>query len=300
LFKIFKPSQRVYRFSISWSRILPDGKMPNVNRKGVEFYNNLIDELIKNGIVPFATLYHWDLPQSLQTEYNGLLSDKFVLHFAEYAKICFQLFGDRVKNWITFNEPFVISVHGSDFGVMAPGRCNLKISLKKGSDRSICKEGDSAVEIYQVTHNLLNAHALAVNIYRTEFSSQRGIIGITLNSDWNEPRSDSKEDTEAAQRLQEFQLAWFADPVFFGDYPESMKKSVDSRLPEFTEKQKQLLKGSSDFLGINGYTSRYVANGVVSRPGFQQDSKTIAYTTDLQGNLIGPLAWPEWLYVVPW
>lgn len=121
-----------------------------------------------------------------------------------------------------------------------------------------------------------------------------------MNSDWNEPRTQSLEDVGAAQRLQEFQLGWFADPIFFGDYPNSMKKNIGSRLPTFTEKEKQLLKGSADFLGINGYTSRYVSNETVEREGFQKDSQASQYTTDIHGNLIGELAYPEWLYIVPW
>lgn len=96
-----------------------------LNRRGVDFYNSLIDELLRNDIIPFITLYHWDLPDSLQKEYNGLLNEKFVLDFAEYSKICFQLFGDRVKNWITFNEPYVVAVLGNDYGVYAPGRCKI-------------------------------------------------------------------------------------------------------------------------------------------------------------------------------
>eukprot|EP01080_Neovahlkampfia_damariscottae_P010266 gene10266-2685_t len=281
---------KVYRFSISWSRILPTGRMP-INRKGVEFYNSLIDELLRNDIIPFITLYHWDLPDNLQKEYKGLLSEKFVTDFAEYSKICFQLFGDRVKNWITFNEPFVVAVLGHDFGVYAPGRC---------SERDICKEGNSPVEVYKTAHNLLNAHALAVTVFRSEFASQQGQIGISLNSDWNEPRTQSSEDIKAAQRLQEFQLGWFADPIFFGDYPNSMKKNVGSRLPTFTDKQKKMLKGSADFLGLNAYTSRYVTNETVDRDGFQKDTQTTQYTTDAHGNLIGQLEYPEWLYVVPW
>ena len=91
----------------------------------------MIDELIRNDIVPFITLYHWDLPRYLQDEYLGLLDKKFVKDFAEYAKVCYELFGDRVKNWITFNEPYILTVRGSDVGVMAPGRCKSILSFLK-------------------------------------------------------------------------------------------------------------------------------------------------------------------------
>ena len=189
------------------------------------------------------TLYHWDLPLALQVERDGWLNPDIAGLFADYAAICFKAFGDRVKNWTTLNEPWVSAVQGHNIGKHAPGRV-------------------SPDEPYVVGHNLLRAHALAVATYRRDFQqAQGGIIGITFNSDWREPKSAKREDVEAAQRSLEFHLGWFADPVYRGDYPAVMKERLGRRLPRFSAEEKKLLKGSSDFFGINHYRTRYAAAG---------------------------------------
>ncbi len=217
-----------YRLSLSWSRIMPEGKN-TINEEGVNFYNEIIDELLENNITPWVTLYHWDLPLALQLEDDGWLGESIIDYFVEYADVCFKRFGDRVKNWITLNEPWVVAILGYGHGVFAPGRV-------------------SEVEPYKVAHNLLLAHAYAVDHYRTNYSSQNGSIGITNNCDWREPLTDSKSDIDASQRALEFFLGWFADPIYLGDYPQVMKERIGEKLPEFTKKEKELLKGSSDFL----------------------------------------------------
>jgi len=132
------------------------------------------------------TLYHWDLPAALQHRYGGFLSRDIIPDFLNFASVVFNAFGDRVKNWITFNEPDVICGHGYSMGVMAPGR---------SSDRSRCPEGDSSTEPWLVAHHILLSHAHAVKLYRDEFQPvQKGQIGITLNGDWCEPYSDSPLD----------------------------------------------------------------------------------------------------------
>lgn len=231
---------QAYRFSISWSRIFPEGK-GKVNEEGVGFYSDLIDELLVNDIVPWVTLYHWDLPLALQTEKDGWLNSEIVEHFATYADLCFDLFGDRVKNWITLNEPWVVAILGYGQGVMAPGRV-------------------SNAEPYIAGHNLLLSHASAVECYRNKYSHQKGQIGITNNCDWREPLTDKEEDKEAAERALLFFLGWFADPIYIGDYPQVMKDRVGERLPQFTDEEKDLLKGSSDFFGLNHYTTMFAAN----------------------------------------
>ncbi|KAK9933189.1 hypothetical protein M0R45_020393 [Rubus argutus] len=127
-----------YRFSISWSRILPKGKISmGVNKEGIEYYNNLINELVANGIKPFVTLFHLDIPQTLEDEYGGFLSPQVVKHFEAYAELCFKEFGDRVKHWITLNEPVGFAVAGYGYGTMAPGRCSAWLE-------SNCTGGNSA------------------------------------------------------------------------------------------------------------------------------------------------------------
>ena len=230
-----------YRFSISWPRILPAGRGA-VNQNGIDFYNKLIDQLLEAGIEPWATLYHWDLPAALEFEIGGWLGEDISDAFADYAGVCFQHFGDRVKNWITINEAWVVSILGYGLGVFAPGRT-------------------SNVAPYLAGHNLLKAHAKAVRLYREKYQpAQHGQIGITNNCDWREPLTDTAADKAAAERALEFFLAWFADPIYKGDYPESMKTRLGSRLPEITPADRELIFGSSDFFGLNHYTTMYAAD----------------------------------------
>eukprot|EP01127_Copromyxa_protea_P017949 TRINITY_DN5547_c0_g2_i2.p1 TRINITY_DN5547_c0_g2~~TRINITY_DN5547_c0_g2_i2.p1 ORF type:complete len:531 (+),score=63.39 TRINITY_DN5547_c0_g2_i2:31-1623(+) len=279
-----------YRMSLSWSRLLPTGRLP-VNQKGVDHYNNEINLLLAAGIEPFVTLYHWDLPQELENQ-GGWLNPSTNLAFETYANISFSLFGDRVKYWTTFNEPYVVAWLGYGDGIYAPGRC---------SDRKICDQGDSSTEPYLVAHNLLLSHARAVSVYRNFYSSQNGQIGMAINSDWAEPLDpDNLSDQAAAVRYLEFLCGWFGDPVYFGDYPQSMKDGVGSRLPTFTEEEKNLLKGSADFFGLNHYTSVYATSPTSNLgEGWPQDSGV--NTTRLRNGIpIGPVADSDWLYVVPW
>lgn len=251
---------KAYRFSISWPRILPDGK-GKINPQGVAFYSDLIDELLKNDIEPWVTLYHWDLPLALHMEEDGWLSTGIANHFARYADICFGLFGDRVKNWITLNEPWVVAMLGYGQGTFAPGRT-------------------SNSEPYLAGHNLLLSHAKAVEVYRTKYqAAQKGKIGISNNCDWREPLTNAEEDKAAAERALEFYVGWFADPIYKGDYPASMVKGVGDRLPTFSPAESNLLKGSSDFFGLNHYTTMYAADahgkiqdaGVYGNGGISED-----------------------------
>ena len=237
---------KAYRFSIAWARILPAGRGV-VNQQGVDFYNKLIDALLAAGIEPWVTLYHWDLPAALEFEIDGWLGEEIADVFETYAATCFEHFGNRVKNWITINEAWVVAILGYGHGVFAPG--------KKSNDLP-----------YIAGHNLLLAHAKAVSVYRTKFQQQQqGLIGITNNCDWREPLTDTAKDKAASQRALEFFLAWFADPVYKGDYPAVMKERLGKRLPAFTESEKELLKGSSDFFGLNHYTTMLASDATNSK-----------------------------------
>lgn len=278
-----------YRFSISWSRIFPLGS-GEINQKGIDYYNQILNELVKYNIQPIVTLYHWDLPQGLHDNYLGWLSEEIEQDFVNYADVCFREFGDRVKIWLTINEPWTFSYLGYVTGGFAPGRC---------SDRSKCPAGDSATEGYLAGHNVLNAHAAAVELYRNKYQhTQAGRIGIALNHDWGEKLSDSPLDIAAAQRKNEFQVGyvkystvqyfqlstmffhmkllvfssiiciymnvhpfsrWFGDPIVFGDYPASMRERVGDRLPRFTDQQRRRLMGSIDFWAYNHYTTKYIS-----------------------------------------
>ncbi|MGL8333389.1 family 1 glycosylhydrolase, partial [Salmonella sp. NW596] len=280
-----------YRFSISWSRILPNGKYTgpeSINQEGVDFYNNMLDGLIANGIEPFVMLHHFDVPSALQAEYNGVLGRQFVSDFTAYADLCFQLFGDKVKYWATFNEPSVYNENGYQFEMT-------------GEDKP-------AIYPYIAGHNMLLAHGYAVKTYRDKYQKQQGgKIGISIVTTWLMPYSQSPKDIAASQRLWDFIVGWYLDPVVTGDYPCSMKSIVRDRLPQFTPEEQEMLKGSYDILGINYYTARY-ARAVPFSPNdvpvsYQKDQSVDMLTENIDGETIGPqsegmefmLVSPQWL-----
>ncbi|KAI3962639.1 hypothetical protein MKW92_041819 [Papaver armeniacum] len=238
-----------YRFSISWPRIIPNGRGP-VNPKGLEYYNNLINELISNGIQAHVTLFHYDIPQALEDEYGGWLSRKIVKDFTSYADVCFKEFGDRVSTWTTMNEANVLAFASYGMGTLPPERCSSPFGVRN------CTSGNSTTEPYIVTHNCLLAHASAARLYKNKYQGkQHGLIGFNLFGFGFSPVTNSAEDIAATRRANDFYLGWFAGPFVFGDYPESMKRNVGSRLPSFTPYEAKLVKGSCDFFGVNHYAS---------------------------------------------
>lgn len=257
-----------YRLSLSWSRLLPKGR-GEVNEDGLRFYNAVINALIERGITPWVTLYHWDLPSQLEQNYNGWLGpkEKIVEDFGNFAKLAFVEFGDRVKHWVTINEPWCAAVLGYCTGVHAPGR-----------------KVNPATEPYVAAHNMLLCHAEAARIYRElDNTLNNGQLGMALNAEWREPcEPQSKRDVAACQRSMDWQLGWFADPVHFGDYPHSMRQTLKSRLPSFTLKERNLLKGSCDFFGINYYTTTL---GVGPRRGLVDDASNTADCLPTETNL---------------
>ncbi|KAL6273430.1 hypothetical protein ACE6H2_024122 [Prunus campanulata] len=285
-----------YRMSIAWSRVLPNGTLSGgVNMAGINFYNSFINELISSGLTPFVTIFHWDLPQALVDEYGGFLSPKIVDHFRAFAKLCFENFGDRVKHWVTLNEPFTVSNHGYAIGAHAPGRCSAWQNLN-------CTGGDSGTEPYLVTHHQLLAHAATVKLYRDEYQAyQNGSIGITLVSHWYKPASNLRKDKWAAHRALDFMFGWFMDPVTYGHYPQSMRSFVGKRLPKFTNEESKLLEGSYDFIGINYYSARYASHKrrvSYAHKSYLTDPQ-VNETTELNGVPIGRQAASDWLYVYP-
>ncbi|KAK8916309.1 Beta-glucosidase 1 [Platanthera zijinensis] len=280
-----------YRFSISWSRIFPMGS-GKVNWRGVAYYNRLIDYMVQQGITPYANLYHYDLPEALERRYNGLLSKKVVEDYADYADFCFKTFGDRVKNWFTFNEPRVVAALGYDNGFFAPGRCT---NCPAG--------GNSATEPYIAAHNLILSHSAAVKRYRDKYqATQKGRIGILLDFVWYEPLTNSTADEAAAQRSRDFHLGWFLHPITYGEYPKSMREIVKERLPIFTPEEIKIVKGSADYVGINQYTSYYMYDPhlPLQIPFHYQTDWNAGFAFERNGVPIGPQAHSYWLYIVPW
>uniref|UniRef100_A0ACD5XJW4 Uncharacterized protein n=1 Tax=Avena sativa TaxID=4498 RepID=A0ACD5XJW4_AVESA len=241
-----------YRFSISWSRLIPNGRGA-VNPKGLEYYNNVIDELVKNGIQVHVMLSHLDIPQVLDDEYGGWLSPTIVEDFTEFADVCFREFGDRVSYWTTIDEPNVSALGSYDNGLFAPGRCSDPFGITK------CTAGNSTIEPYIAAHNMILAHASATRLYGEKYrATQKGAVGINVYSSWSYPLTNSNVDLEAAKRYLDFVFGWILEPFASGDYPEVMKTNAGTRLPSFTKSQSQLVKGAIDFVGINHYYSMYV------------------------------------------
>ncbi|XP_077229296.1 beta-glucosidase 18-like isoform X1 [Tasmannia lanceolata] len=283
-----------YRFSIAWSRILPEGRFGKINSVGIEFYNNLIDSLLLKGIQPFVTLSHYDIPQELEDRYGAWLSSQIQEDFGYYAEVCFKAFGDRVKYWSTFNEPNVMVPDGYLYGTYPPSHCS-----KPFGD---CPTGDSAIEPYIAAHNVILSHASAADIYRKRYQvKQGGSIGIVMTTCWYEPLRNIPADRSAAQRSLAFDIAWFLDPIIYGDYPPEMREILGSRLPTFSPHERSLLQNKLDFIGINHYTSLYAEDCMFSPCGSNTsvgEMFTVS-TGERDGLPIGtPTAMPGF-YVVP-
>lgn len=284
----------VYRFSISWSRVIPlGGRNDTVNEKGIAFYSNLIDQLLAHGIEPVATLYHWDVPQALYDRYGAFLNTKeFQADFKHYARLCFTRFGDRVQKWVTFNEPYIISIFAYLNGTLAPGHCR-----EAGTD--------TKTEPWRVGHTVILSHAVIVQMYMDEFHPlQKGQMSIVLNGHFYEPYDDqSALDRIAAEHRLIFYIGWFGDTVFLGqDYPPVMRAYLGSRLPEFTPEERQLLAHTApmnSFYGMNHYSTKY-ARALSDPPAEDDWSGNIEeLPTNSRGEEVGPVTGVAWLRVAP-
>ncbi|CAI0399839.1 unnamed protein product [Linum tenue] len=205
-----------YRFSISWTRIIPYGKIQTgVNEQGIKFYHDLLDLLEKHGLEPYVTIWHWDTPQALEAEYGGFLSRNIVKDFEDYCDFLFQEYGHRIKKWITLNEPVTYVMRGYDEGLHAPGRCSV------WANRA-CVAGDSATEPYIVTHNLLLAHAAGYRLYENKYKKQQGVVGITIVTFYFLPYSGQTADVDAAQRALDFIISQMGSDWQFL-YPDGLR-----------------------------------------------------------------------------
>ena len=251
-----------YRFSISWPRILPQGK-GTINQKGLDFYDRLVDKLSDAGIVPNVTLNHWDLPQAIQ-EKGGWPNRDTVDWFVDYAQIMFDRLGDRVKMWATHNEPWAISSCGYGQGFFAPGIADTS-------------------QHYQTAHHLLLSHGKTVQAFRA--GNYAGKIGIVLSTTYNRPASEKKADIAACTRVNQDNISLFLDPIYFGTYPELLMEWIGAHAPVIKSGDMKNIKQPIDFLGINYYMTFDVSyspwGGLLKMDMQQASSGNWGFTKDI-------------------
>jgi len=238
-----------YRFSLSWSRILPQGTGA-VNERGLDFYDRLVDALLARGIRPLATLYHWDLPVALQDQGGWLVRDT-AYAFADYAEVVARRLGDRVQWWLTQNEPWCSAYLGYALGIHAPGLQDKRLAVRVG-------------------HYLLLAHGLAVPRLRAHLSAQAQ-VGIALDFYPVYAADDHPETLLAVKRADTFRNRWFLDPLFRGHYPDDLFSDLGVAPPPIHEGDFSIISTPIDFLGVN-YYSRMLVRG-------RTDAETVAEST---------------------
>lgn len=231
-----------YRFSIAWSRVLPQGTGA-ANPAGLAFYDRLTDQLLGRGIEPMATLYHWDLPAALDDR-GGWLNPDAPKWFGEYAALVFRKLDDRVKLWATVNEPWVVADGGYLQGALAPGHRSL-------------------FEAPIVSHHLLCAHGVAVRAYRGE---GRHRIGLVVNLEPKHHASAAPGDIAAAQRADAYMNRQYLDPVFSGRYPQELAEIFAAAWPQWPQADFKLIGEPIDFLGVNYYTRSVVRSDADAWP----------------------------------
>ena len=236
-----------FRFSIAWPRVLPAGR-GSVNQAGLDFYDRLVDELLANGIEPFPTLFHWDTPQVLEDE-GGWSSRSTAEAFVGYAEAVAERLGDRIKHWITHNEPWVVAWIGHSWGVHAPGRTS---------------EADAVA----AAHHLLLSHGWAVEAIRRAAPDAK--VGITLNLAHAYPTSDSPEDEAAAWQVDGEGNRWFLDPLYRGSYPADLLERNELVAPHVRDGDLATIAAPTDFLGVNNYF-RFLVSGGPAGPQIQRN-----------------------------
>ncbi|XP_048001125.1 myrosinase 1-like [Leguminivora glycinivorella] len=288
-----------YRFSISWPRLLPLGFSNKISQDGRRYYNSIIDGLLARGVAPVVTLYHWDLPQRLQ-DLGGWTNPLIVDWFADYARTVFSLFADRVRTWVTINEPGSVCDMGYT-GVLAPGIRDMDVGAL------LC------------TKHVLLAHAAAYRVYQKEFKTKYyGELSIANHEMWLEPKTD--QDVETTSLAREYLYGRYSHPIYSstGGWPPALEKYMAekskregyprSRFPPFTQDEIQLLKGSFDYYGLNHYTSRIVRTATTeTRLSHKPRDKLLEFTSrgakEIGAMLEAPAHWKigqsPWLKVYP-
>lgn len=225
-----------YRFSVSWPRVLPNGHGA-VNEAGLDYYDRLVDGLLAASIEPYITLFHWDLPQALQDEMGGFADRRCAFHFADYAELIARRLGDRVKHWITLNEPWVHATLGHLRGIHAPGQINPWVFMR-------------------VAHNQMLAHGLATQ--RLRAVAPDASIGISLNLAPIYPQNDNEKNRRAADLADQFVNRLYLDALLKGQYPEPLWSKLRLFQPRIEPRDMELISQPLDFLGVNYYSRAFV------------------------------------------
>jgi len=251
-----------YRFSISWPRILPEGK-GRVNEKGLDFYSRLTDALLENGITPLVTVWHGDHPRLLD-EMGGWTNRTMIDLYADYAQVLFRRLGDRVRHWITLNEPNCFLYQGFGDGRCPPGLNDYRLA-------------------YQAIHNALVGHGKAVERLRAARPENR--IGITMSCQWWSPASDSERDGKAARIADLRNDLWLLDAVHLGRYPQEYVEYIGDLAPEVRPGDMEAMSAPCDFLGVNYYSHMVMRAGTLvhDRGGALTDSVTAEQRNDPSG-----------------
>ena len=224
-----------YRFSIAWARVLPEGR-GQPNPKGLEYYNRLVDALLEKNITPFITLFHWDMPQALERAYGGFIGRQGAYDYAAYAEVVVKALGDRVKHWITLNEPWEHAMFGHFLGEHAPGKT-------------------SPWAYFKVAHHELLGHGLAVERIKNLWPDAK--VGITLSQFPVYPFKDTPKNREAAHFSDLFVNRFYLDGLFRGEYPSELWKRLWPFKPPIKPGDLETISRKMDFLGVNYYSPMF-------------------------------------------
>lgn len=270
-----------YRMSISWSRILPNGLSNYVNEPGLNYYKGLLSSLKRDGIRTMVVMFNWDTPLKLQ-HLGAWVNSRMINYFFEYAKIVIDELGDLVDYWLTFHDPY-----------------------------SICMQGQwtSGIHDYTCMHNILKAHAEVYHYYK-ESTVFEGTMSISFHSHWYSTLVRIGADKQAAERMMQFSLGWYANPIFSegGDYPQVMKDRIKerstlegynkSRLPEFSEEEVQYIKGTADFFALSHFTSYLAFNN--EEADYNETSFANDVRVSVMEHFLSSLSASDWLRVGEW
>ncbi|UZJ56191.1 hypothetical protein CBS101457_005511 [Exobasidium rhododendri] len=288
---LFKQSLGInnYDFTLSWTRLLPQGKGTEINEKGLKFYKNMIQKVHDGGMSASCTLYHWDLPQALQDEYQGWTSPKIVADFENYARVVMEALGGDCDRWISMNEPRTFCTEGYNTEVESAPAQKGPIDI-----------------MYKCMHYALLSHAHSYQVFQElkRVNKVRGNFGIKTDGGAALPLdASSQADREAVHRSNTFEFGWYLGPLGLGNYPQEMRDVLGTRLPTFTPAEQVLLRGSYDLVYYDGYTMQYAGAIKGACRESNEDANwpvcVVQTQTDANNKTIGEATGSDWNFRVP-